>query len=220
MIGSLGPLRPGGVKRGWPVAILAAACALSVGATWLPAQSGDTTRARERRDGNARTDDQRTPENRRAMIEQMQLRIERLLRERLQLTDSQAVRLRAVGTRMDIARRKLGEEESDFRRALRKELTPGVTPNEVRISRLMDRWPVLERSRIALQEQEQKELASFLQPIQRARFFALQDELRRAKQEQQWGRRVGPPQMRDSTGRPPFRDGPRRPPPPKDSVKR
>jgi hypothetical protein len=53
-----------------------------------------------------------------------------------------------------------------------------------------------QRRRADILENEQKELASFLNPVQRAKFFALRDQLARRIQELQGqgrGRRGPPP---------------------------
>ena len=71
--------------------------------------------------------------------------------------------------------------------------------------------PRLERRKLDLLEAEQRDLAKFLSPIQRARYFGLQDELRRGMQDLQ-RRRMG---MDDSTTGPPdSRGAKRRGPPP------
>ncbi|MEO7363843.1 MAG: hypothetical protein ABI120_26170 [Gemmatimonadaceae bacterium] len=174
----------------------------------LVAQGSDTAQSRG--------DNRRPGGGNRAMVERTDEFIDKILRERLQLTDDQSVKLRALGRKMDIARLALRKDERDFRESLRQELLPGVTPDEAKVSALMSRWPLLERKRIALQEHEQKEMATFLQPVQRARFFALQDEMRRMMQEAQWrrgdkdrGDGRGKMMRSDSTGgRPPYRGGP------------
>jgi hypothetical protein len=68
---------------------------------------------------------------------------------------------------------------------------------------LLDEMPRLERRRVELMEREQRELAKFLSPVQRARYFGLQDELRRGMQELQQ-RRLGAP---DSLAAAPARPG-------------
>lgn len=177
----------------------------------VSAQGSDTA---QMRGGNRRPGVQ---QNGRPMLDRADDFIDKIVRERLQLTDEQSAKLRAHGKKIDVDRMALRKEEREFREALRQELTPGVTPNDAKITELMNRWPTLERKRVALQEREQKELAAFLSPVQRARFFALQDEMRRMMQEAQWrrgekdgkdgddrGRMMRP----DSTGgRGPFRGG-------------
>jgi hypothetical protein len=91
---------------------------------------------------------------------------------------------------------------------MRDELEVGENANEARISELLEQMPTLERRRLDLMEQELKELSKFLSPLQRARYFALQDELRRGMQELQ-RRRVG---ADSAAGRQGSRQPPRRPP--------
>lgn len=162
----------------------------------------DSSRGRERKPPTAQQ-----VEERRKMIAEFEQRIDNLVRTRLQATDDQMVKMRVLKKRFDDDKNQLFKDEGDLRRAMRVELT-GAAPNEARLTQLLEQWPALQRRRIEIEEREQKELARFLQPLQRARFFALQDELRRARQDTQWGRgerggRGGPPWMpsmrRDST---------------------
>ena len=74
--------------------------------------------------------------------------------------------------------------------AMRQELLAGEKANEARVAELLDRMPRFERRRLDLMEQEQRELAKFLSPTQRARYIGLQDELRRSMQDLQ-RRRMG-----------------------------
>jgi Spy/CpxP family protein refolding chaperone len=128
---------------------------------------------------------------RRAELERrFQQRVEAMVRQRLQLTDEQASRLRAVAGRAEASRRTLRRDEMQARTAMRDELLAGDNVDEGKIADLLGQMPKLERRRIELMEQEQRELAQFLSPVQRARYFALQDELRRSMQELQ-RRRLG-----------------------------
>lgn len=155
----------------------------------------------------------------RPVVDKLQARVDQVLRNRLSLNDEQFTKLRALNTRLDEEKRSIRTEEAQTRKALRDELLPGATPNEAHVAELLDRLPNIERRRVALQEREQKELAAFMQPAQRARYFALQDEIRRSLQDVQ--RMRGEPG--DSLGRggqlmgPATRGGPGgrlRPPPP------
>jgi hypothetical protein len=107
-------------------------------------------------------------------------RIALILKERLALTDDQSRRMSDLWVRLEPERRALTREERETRAALRAELLAGSQGNETRIRELMDRVSVLDRKKLDLRDREQQELAQFLSPGQRARFFALQDELRRA----------------------------------------
>ena len=127
---------------------------------------------------------------RQELEKRFQQRVENMVRQRLQLTDEQAVKLREVASRAEESRRILRRDEMRARQSMREELLSGDNSNEARVVELLDQMPRLERRRLELLEQEQREISRFLTPIQRARYFALQDELRRGMQELQ-RRRMG-----------------------------
>ena len=141
--------------------------------------------------GAGRAGLQRPKPNARALLEQrLEERVNEIVRARLSLTDDQFQQLRVVSTRIEEDKRSLRIDEVGTRTALRRELLAGDGANEVRVGELLDRMPKLERRRIDIMEIEQKELSRFLSPSQRARYFALQDELRRNLQDVQ-RRRMG-----------------------------
>jgi Spy/CpxP family protein refolding chaperone len=125
------------------------------------------------------------PQQRRQLELRLRARIEQILQERLQLTDDQSRRMGDLWVRLEPGRRALLTEERETRAALRAELLAGSQGNEARVRELMDRVSTIDRRKLDLRDQEQQELAQFLSPSQRARFFALQDELRRAVNDMQ-----------------------------------
>lgn len=139
-------------------------------------------------------------------------RLDSIVTLRLALTEEQRTRVRDVASRTERARRQLRLEELEVRVAMRRELLSGDKANEARVAQLLDAIPQLERRRADLLDQEQRELAGVLSPVQRARYFALQDELRRGLQELQ-RRRLGTPDDRDAPRATDPRRGGRRPPP-------
>jgi Spy/CpxP family protein refolding chaperone len=172
--------------------VIAAALLASVVPSAATAQV--TPPAGERRGG--RPDDPRRGE----LERRFQQRVDAMVRQRLQLTDEQATKLREVASRAETTRRALRREEMQARQAMRDELLAGDHANESKVADLMEQMPRLERRRIELMEQEQRELSKFLSPIQRARYFALQDELRRNMQELQ-RRRMGTVDSSQVSGR-------------------
>jgi protein CpxP len=155
----------------------------------------------------------RADDPRRAELEKrFQQRVETMLRQRLQLTDDQATKLRDVASRAETSRRALRHDEMQARKQMRDELLAGDNANNVKVAELLEEMPRLERRRIELMEQEQRDLAKFLSPVQRARYFALQDELRRNMQEVQ-RRRMGAPDSSNASEKGRF-DMPRRRRPP------
>jgi hypothetical protein len=125
-----------------------------------------------------------------ALEKRFRERIEAIVNERLQLTDEQQVKLRDVASRTESARLVLHREEVVLRSALREEMRAGDKANEAKVGDLLDQLPGLERRKLDLLESEQRELAKFLSSTQRARYFGLQDELRRGMQDVQ-RRRLG-----------------------------
>lgn len=209
-------MRVNGGRRGPARLRGAVGCLLLLAVSVLPA-GAQTVVPQQGRAG------QRREQGERAVMERrLQERIDNVIRTRLALTDEQFRQLRVVSSRTENDRRALRREEMTVRTELRKQLLAGEAVSEARVAELLDQMPRLERRRIELMEQEQRELAKFLQPSQRARYYAVQDEMRRTLQEGQRrraggeggpgenGGRSGPP--RDGAGAP--RRGIRPPLPP------
>lgn len=187
--------------------LVAAALAITVGVPVVSAAQGGPPRGNDR-PGPPRMNDQQ----RDALEQRFKERIDAIVKQRLRLTDDQQFKLRDVATRTEESRRVLRREEFVLRTSLREEMKGGDKANEARVEELLEQLPRLERRKLELMESEQRELARFLSPTQRARYFGLQDELRRGMQDLQ-RRRMG---MDDSDTAPTDSRGHRRrgtPPP-------
>lgn len=156
-----------------------------------PPRSGDRGGDRQ---GASRMNDQQ----REALERRFHERMDVIVKQRLQLTDDQHNRLRAVASRTEDARRALRRDELTARTALRREVMAGERADEARVAELLEQIPKLERRKLELMETEQREMSKFLSPLQRARYFGLQDELRRGMQELQ-RRRMGMPDSLSAT---------------------
>lgn len=108
----------------------------------------------------------------------------RAARERIGLNDAQLARLAETTQRIDARRRELVQAERAERQALRRELTSGGG-DERRVAASLDRLVALQRQRVDLFADEQRELATFISPVQRARYLALQEHVRRRIQQLQ-----------------------------------
>jgi len=154
-----------------------------------------------------RGDAPRLPDAQRAQRDRwLEDRINRIVRERLALSDEQFDKLREVARRVEDDHRTLRAEEMRTRFALRRELLAGERANETTVAELLDQMPRFERRRLELMEREQGELSKFLSPSQRAKYIGLQDELRRSMQDVQRRR------MDSDSGRPPEMRRLQRPP--------
>jgi periplasmic protein CpxP/Spy len=115
----------------------------------------------------------------RAIEEQLQQRIATIMRERLALNDEQLQQLVEVTRRFERERMQVRGEDYRMRMAMRTQLLAGDTASQERVAELLEQMPRVERRKIDLMEAEQRELAKFLTPVQRARYIALQEEIRR-----------------------------------------
>ncbi len=209
-IESSAPRRPIGLRSRLA---LVAACIImnALPVATLIGQGGPPPGARAAK-GDQRPSSRMNAEQRAEMERRVTERINEVIRTRLALDDEQFGKLRELATRIEDDRRLLRNEELTTRFALRQELLAGERVNEIRVGELLDKMPVLERRRVDLLEREQRELAKFLAPSQRARYFALQDELRRGMQEMQRRRMGLDSEQRDSGGPPRRPIGRGRPP--------
>jgi Spy/CpxP family protein refolding chaperone len=122
--------------------------------------------------------------------------IEKLIRTQVQPTDDQLSKLRQIDQQFTPRRIDLDREEQRVRLALRQAMLDSTGVDEAKISQLLDRMVAFPGRRAALMEEEQKSLAQVLSPLQRAKFNAIQEQIRRRVEQG----RGGPPQGR---GRPP-----------------
>ncbi|MDQ8154631.1 MAG: Spy/CpxP family protein refolding chaperone [Gemmatimonadota bacterium] len=159
-----------------------------------PAAAGQAGRAPRAARGEAVD-----PAARRAQLEQqIRNRIGNQLKNGLKLTDDQFAKLQATNKRFEEKRRLLVEQERDARMGMRDLMIAGDTVNQGKVSAGLDKMLQIQRQRFELIEQEQKELAGFLSPMQRARFLGMQEQMRRRMDDmraQAGGRRgqnVGP----------------------------
>ena len=142
-------------------------------ATLLFATSSASAQARQ---GQPR--DSAGTQRREALEGQVRQRIAVMVKQRLQLSDAQAQQLQETEGRFELRRRDLMQREQGLRQDLRQQLTPGVAADQQRVASLLDQIMAVHRERVTSMEQEQRDLARFLTPIQRAKYLGLQTQLR------------------------------------------
>lgn len=142
-----------------------------------------------------------------AEVQQLQQRIRQRWNERvrhdLNLTTEQAAKLQATEGRFLERRRDLAQNQRAVGEALRNQLQPGVAANSDSVRKLMD---AREKNRAALaqlDQDEDREIGGYLNPVQHARYQAMREALRRRIQEIRQrrggmgaGGRVAPPRAR------------------------
>jgi len=127
---------------------------------------------------------------------QFRERLAEVVRRRLNLNDAQMRQLGQVNDRFERERMLLLRDERRVRQALRAEVLAGDSADQTKVANLLDQALKIQRQRLDLTEREQRDLATFMTPLQRARYFGIQDELRRRMEEirqQRQQRRLGAP---------------------------
>jgi hypothetical protein len=152
---------------------------------------------------------QRQPAERAQLEQRLRQQLARVVRDRLGLNDQQMQRLSEVNQKYDAERRDLVRREFEVRRGLRQRLIDTSTAvDESAVGQLLTEQLRIQRARVDLLEAEQTDLAQFLTPSQRAKYLAIQEQMRR-QMDQMRGRR----NALDDRGGPPPRGGLRPPPP-------
>jgi hypothetical protein len=124
------------------------------------------------------------PEQRRAVEQRLQERFGSVVRNQLNLDDQQFQRLRETNREFEGQRRDLVRRERATRLSVRDELQrTDASADNAKVGEQMQEMLKLQRAKLDLIEQEDKALGEFLSPTQRAKYFALQEVLRRRVEE-------------------------------------
>jgi hypothetical protein len=176
--------RRGGVSVGLTHVLLIVALlttAQSVGAQ-VPTDGGGLpgTRRDPAAQGVAGQDLPQAVRNRRQLMErQLRRGLWRLAKDRVGFDDAQMRQLESTTQRYDQRRRALAQEERTVRQSLRQQILADRSADQTAVSTALDRLHELQRQRFELQAEEQKEFSTFMTPLQRAKYAALQEQVRR-----------------------------------------
>ena len=166
--------------------LLVALWMVVVGAS-AEAQGGLGARAAIRANRRAEQQQRKQDAQPQGQGQQLQQQIRRTLwrvtKQRIGFSDEQMTRLERTTQRYDLERRQLAVEEKAQRVVLRREILADSAANQASIAAALDRIHNLQQRRLDIQADEQKEFATFMTPMERARFAALQDQVRKRLQE-------------------------------------
>ncbi len=124
------------------------------------------------------------PDAQRPILEQrVRERFAMVVRNQLRLDDRQMRQLGEVSRKFEGRRRDLNGRERTARDVLRTEVAADKNADNPRVASALQEILGIQKERGAILEDEDKELSGFLTPVQRARWFALQDQLRRRVEE-------------------------------------
>lgn len=132
--------------------------------------------------------------NQQALARQVRQAFAGVVRRQLSLNDDQARRLQQVDDYYQKQRGEVNKDEREARLALKTALEDSTaTPDQAKVDEYMGRLVKAQRRRAELLEAEQKDLSGFLNPVQRAKYVALRDQLnRRIAQLRQQGTAAAP----------------------------
>ena len=114
---------------------------------------------------------------------QFRQQLAQVVKRRLNLNDGQMRQLGQTNDKFERERMRLLRDERRVRQALRAEVLAGDSADQTKVGSLIDEQLRIQRQRLDLTENEQKELAGFMTPLQRAQYFGIQDQLRRRMEE-------------------------------------
>ena len=120
-----------------------------------------------------------TPAERQERQRRVRQAFDGVVRRQLNLDDQKMRQLRKAQTKFEQQRRMLNVDERQARLALRAAMEDSTGRDQNKISQNLDQLVAAQRRRADLLESEQKELATFLTPLQRAQYLSLQDRLAR-----------------------------------------
>jgi len=126
---------------------------------------------------------------------QIEERFSQRVQEELRLTPDQATKLRASQERYGAQRRTLMRQQFERRRALDDQMQPGVAANADSVRKLMDANQAGRAQMFKLEQDEDREMAGYLTPVQRARYHQMRERLMLRVMEmraQRRGGRMGP----------------------------
>src|SRR3989442_2573716 len=131
--------------------------------------------------------------------QQIEQRFHQIVRDRLALTDQQDAQLRATQEKFGAQRRDLMREQADHRQALDRQMLPGVAANPDSVQLHLQGIQRNQERLLRLKQDEDREMAGYLTPVQRAQYQMLRDrlatrlsDLRRQRQGGGGGGMLGP----------------------------
>jgi hypothetical protein len=115
----------------------------------------------------------------RPAVQALQHRLAEVVQRTLGASDEQMRRLGEVNRKYQAERKDLNQKDREARQAIRAEVLRDSLADQDRVSRMLDALVAVQRQRLDVFAREQHDLASFLTPVQRAKYATLQEGLRK-----------------------------------------
>lgn len=128
--------------------------------------------AAQQRDTVAQRGDSAEAGRLRAQIED---RFRGRVQEELKLTPDQVTKLRATQERFSDQRRTVMQQQIERRRALDDQMQPGIAANSDSVRKLMDGIQTGRAQMLRIEQDQDREMAGYLSPVQRARYQQMRE---------------------------------------------
>jgi hypothetical protein len=119
-----------------------------------------------------------TTPQKKELAQQIRQRWLEIVRNRLGLNDVQMRQLQETTRHFNAQRQTLNQEERAIRGEMRDQVIGVVPADDKHLAAMIDTVLDLQRQRLELTRNEQRELSLFLTPLQRVKYLALQEQLR------------------------------------------
>jgi hypothetical protein len=115
----------------------------------------------------------------------------RRVQQDLNLSQDQAAKLRATQERFGARRRDVMQLQIERRRALESQMQPGIAANSDSVRKLMDGIQTGRAEMLKIEQDQDREMAGYLTPVQHARYQQMRARLMERVQEMRLERRDG-----------------------------
>ena len=115
----------------------------------------------------------------------------RRVQQDLNLSQDQAAKLRASQERFGGRRRDVMQEQLQRRRALENQMQPGIAANSDSVRKLMDGIQTGRAEMLKIEQDQDREMAGYLTPVQRARYQQMRERFMQRVGELRMERREG-----------------------------
>jgi periplasmic protein CpxP/Spy len=115
----------------------------------------------------------------RPLVQALQRRVLEVVQQTLGATDGQMRQLAEVNRNYEGERRTLNQRDRAARQTIRAEVLRDSLADQNTVGRMLDELVDVQKQRLDVFAREQRDLARFLSPVQRAKYATLQEGLRK-----------------------------------------
>jgi hypothetical protein len=115
----------------------------------------------------------------RPLVQALQQRVLEVVQRTLVASDDQMRQLVEVNKRYEGERRELNQKDREARQTIRAEVLRDSLADQDKVASMLDALVDVQRERLDVFGREQRDLAKFLSPVQRAKYATLQEGLRK-----------------------------------------